>query len=555
MFKTVNRKIILILLILMIPFVANLTILFTTLSSIENDGVSINQAGSQRMRTMLIGMYTLDYVDSIENDNSAEQSKEVLIKEINEYKAIMIGLVNGDEARGIVATDNQDIINSIKTVNAEIDSFLVPIENALEGEISDDIKEHIVNSALPLKNKINTIVSSYQENYDQKIVTLKVIETSMLGFGIFIFFISILVSKNLISKPLQKLLIRLKDISKGEGDLTARVDIKTGDELEELGETFNEFISVIQKIIQGLKDNILTLSSVSSNIQNASEDLNVSFKQISEQINEVSDMSQANAGVAEEVNASVIELDDNGQMALKQVGETLTQTESVVSYVNEGDQSVKEVLKSNEAVVESNDNTLLVIEGLQKASVEIGNTITLIESIAEQTNLLALNASIEAARAGEHGRGFEVVAEEVRKLAEESKNSVQLIVSSVNNIQSSSKQAYDAINDGSAKSQISVEKAKDAKVKFEQILEVVNEIKELSVVSERLTNNQSMITTEISSAIDEVTSSSIESAESVDSINTIVENQVGNFDSISVSIHNLHNQVETLRSLSDQFKV
>jgi len=531
----------------MIPFILNVSFLFITLDNIENDGVAINKAGSQRMRTMLIGMYTFDYIDKTLDGQDGSSSKEMLINEIANYRNIMEELKKN--------TRNQEIISYLESAEVSMASYLSPIENVINEDVNKEIRKHIIDNALPLKNQIHEIVNMYQENYDNKIFYLKIVEMTMLVFGLIIFALSLFLSRRLINKPINTLLTRIRDISEGKGDLTVRVNIETGDELEEFGTILNSFLDVIQSIIAEIKNNISTTVSVSEELEQTSDNLINSFDHISNQINEVSDVSQSNAGVAEEVNASVIELDMNGQKTLMQVNETLNRSEEVMEFVKNGEFSIDEVLEANMSVQSANKKTFEIMGHLESASEEIGNAVKFIESIAEQTNLLALNASIEAARAGEHGRGFAVVAEEVRKLAEESKNSVQMIISSIDNICVSSNEAIKAVSQGNEKSITSLKKAEDAKSKFNDIRKAVDSIGNLLKESEILTKTQSRITTEISTAVDEVTNASVETAESIDSINIIVEEQIANFDSINNSIFCLTEQVELLERLSNKFKV
>jgi len=555
MLKTIKRKIIFILLLLMVPFILNVLFLFSTLENLENDGVAINLAGSQRMRTMLLGMYTLDYLDDIENGENAESSKEILTAELAKYKKIMKGLVDGDKDLELNENPNEDIVNKITTVNKSIDNYITPIENAINGTIAQGLDEHIIDNALTLKNDINDIVLMYQKNYDSKIKFLKIIESSMLIFGCAIFFVSVVVSKKLITMPINNLLVKMNDIAKGEGDLTSRVDINTGDELESLGHAFNSFIEKIQILINELKEDIEFISTATYDIQDASDLVNSGINSISNQVNEVSDVAQINAGVSEEVNASIIELEHNAKNISDQMNENAKKSHEVEVFTKLGDQSITEVLESNNLVMESNKNTKEIIIELRKSSEDIGNVVTLIKSIAEQTNLLALNASIEAARAGEQGRGFAVVADEVRKLAEESKTSVQSIVEAINYIQGASIKAVEAIEDGNIKSNNSVERAKEAKEQFEKILESVYEIKEFSEESANLSNKQARITEEISNATDQVTQTSVENAASVDEINSIIDNQVKSFATITENISRLNMQTNQLKELSDKFKV
>lgn len=555
MLKTIKRKIIFILLLLMVPFILNGIFLFTTLKKLENDGVAINLSGSQRMRTMLLGMYTLDYLDDIEERENTEKSKEVLKTELKKYNQIMDGLAHGDETLGLNKNSNQDLVNKVVSADKNLHNYIEPIENAINGNISEDLRNHIIANALPLKNEINDIVLMYQKDYDDKIMWLKIVEISMLIFAFAIFFVSIMFSKKLITTPVNNLLSKMNDIADGEGDLTSRVNINTGDELESLGNAFNSFVEKIQILINELKKDIEFISNATYDIQGASDLVSSSINSISNQVNEVSDVAQINAGVSEEVNASIVELEHNAKNISDQMDENAKKSYEVEKFTKLGDQSITEVLESNNLVMESNKNTKEIIIELRRSSEDIGNVVTLIKSIAEQTNLLALNASIEAARAGEQGRGFAVVAEEVRKLAEESKTSVESIVEAINYIQDASKNAVEAIEDGNIKSNNSVERAKEAKEQFEKILKSVYEIKEFSEESAHLSNKQAQITEGISNATDQVTQTSVENAASVDEINSIIDNQVKSFSTITENISRLNMQTKQLKEISDKFKV
>ncbi len=555
MIKTINRKIIFVLVLLMIPFALNLIILLDALQNFEDDGVAINLAGSQRMRTMLLGMYTLDYLTATDNGNDTEKTREVLETELAKFVKIMDGLIEGDDDFGIGANENEYIIDALIKARENLDNFIAPIESIVAGESAEGLREHVMLNAIPLRNEIHKIVGMYQEAYDGKINRLKAMQFTMLGVGIAIFILSIVLANKLISKPVNELLESMKDISDGGGDLTQRVAIKTGDELEELGNAFNKFVEVIQSIIAELKEDIVAISSVTGKIQNETEDSDVRLEKIANQVNQVSDVAQANAGVAEEVNASVVELEESSIGILERVEDMANKSLEVETNTENGNVFIGEVQEATSLVMESSINTLGIIRELDKSSGEISDVVNLIEGIAEQTNLLALNASIEAARAGEHGKGFKVVAEEVRKLAEESKNAVYSIIEATKQIQSASINVFTAIEDGNTKSADSVKKVIETKQKFDEILNLSHEIKEISEQSSSFTKAQRNITSEITLAIDQVTEASVENANAVDDINANIESQVVSHTTITESIGELNEMMNKLRSLSDRFKV
>lgn len=552
---SINKKIITLGLLLMLPFFVNLIVLTSTLSDMENDGAAINLTGSQRMRTVLLGMYTIEYMDAIEQRRDTTQSKELLVTELELYEEIVNGLVNGDKALGLIPLKTEEFQSQVNLVQEKSQAFVEPIKKALEGEEIVDLRVHILENAIPLRGEFNNVVGLYQDHYDMKIAYLKWIEMIMLVIGLAIFIATVVLSQVVLIRPVKGMVKKMEDIADGEGDLTGRVVIKTKDELEALGHAFNRFMDTMQGVITKMKTDIDITTHATVDIKDATSQANTGLNHISRQINEVSDVAQGNAGVAEQVNASITEMEHNAKNVTEQMTKTATKSTEVESFIISGNESINDVSESNERVMASNQKTLELIEAVKVAGNDIGDMVGLIEAIAEQTNLLALNASIEAARANEHGRGFAVVAEEIRKLAEQSKDSVQAIVSAIDKMQNASEAAFIAIEDGNEKSSLSVKRATEAKEQFEKILYAVQEIRFLSEESSKLSDNQAKITEEIASAIDHVTQASIENATAVDEINSIIEQQSVSFDMINTNVSKLNQQSQELKQVSGQFKV
>lgn len=191
------------------------------------------------------------------------------------------------------------------------------------------------------------------------------------------------------SRAIRQVTARIKDITEGEGDLTARIQSQRRDEIGELAQQFNAFINRIDDTLQSVSHSTVSLQHASTEIAKGSQEL---------------------ASRTEQAAAN-----------LQQTSASMEQIAAVVNNASESAQQANQLALSTRDIAHKGLNTMQSVQktmgSISESSSQIGEIVTMIESIAFQTNILALNASVEAARAGEHGRGFAVVAQEVRILA------------------------------------------------------------------------------------------------------------------------------------------
>jgi methyl-accepting chemotaxis protein len=203
--------------------------------------------------------------------------------------------------------------------------------------------------------------------------------------------VSLVIAKG-ITGPLQATVGMLRDIAEGEGDLTKRLDVASGDELGELAIWFNRFMDNLQSILQQVRGTAASVASASQQLSAASEEISSGAQEQASSLEET-------ASSLEEITSTIKHNSDNSQSASQLAG-------GARDVAEQGGRVVSEAVGAMSAI--------------NQASKQIADIITTIDEIAFQTNLLALNAAVEAARAGEQGRGFAVVAAEVRNLAQRS---------------------------------------------------------------------------------------------------------------------------------------
>jgi len=227
-----------------------------------------------------------------------------------------------------------------------------------------------------------------------------------------------------VSKALNRMIIMVKDLAEGEGDLTKRLQIVTHDELGELAKWFNTFLDKVHHIIS-------QVAGTAEQVANASEELNATSQQIT-----------ANS---EETSAQADVVSKAAQTVSQNLQTVATGAEEMGASIKEIAKNATEAARVATAAVKVAEATTVTVSKLGDSSTEIGQVIKVITSIAQQTNLLALNATIEAARAGEAGKGFAVVANEVKELAKETARATEDISRRIEAIQTDTKAAVDAI--------------------------------------------------------------------------------------------------------------
>jgi methyl-accepting chemotaxis protein len=268
----------------------------------------------------------------------------------------------------------------------------------------------------------------------------------------------------------------LQSIARGDGDLTQRVNVESNDEIGAMIELFNSFLDKLQRTIRQTIEAANPLGQVSKELYKLTQGSEENAKSQQHHTDSITRDILTMTGSIQEVAQRSQQASDEANSAARQAATAREHVGSLSTGISDLGDSVMGAVKA--------------MEQLEEETQEVGSVLTVIRSIAEQTNLLALNAAIEAARAGEQGRGFAVVADEVRNLAQKTAASTAEIQQIIQRLQNSANTVLNVMTSNGEKSRASIERSIEATQLLEAIAGTVNQIDELNAGIAQFTQEQ-----------------------------------------------------------------
>ena len=426
--------------------------------------------------------------------------------------------------------DSQQIANMANLKRGEVTYTVDKAQGRIELYLPFGIGQTDARWTLMLQLPLNAVMADLQKLQGDLDAQRKSDTFGMAMVGLLIAGIGLLVIWLVghgIARPLKQMVAMLDDIAQGEGDLTRRLTSDRADELGSIAKGFNTFLAKLQVMITQVVTSVQSVSDSSEHTADIAIRTNIGVHKQMAEIDQV-------ATAVHEMTATA-----------QDVARNATQAAQAASHADQaaaqGMQIVRDTSNSIGVLAIEIGKAVGVVQTLAKDSENINAILTAIRGIAEQTNLLALNAAIEAARAGEQGRGFAVVADEVRNLAQKTQKATEEIQTMIQQLQQGTRDVVRVMEDSQNRTDESVQHAAKAAEALETITQAVSVINDMN--------------TQIASAAEEQSAVADDINRNVINIGQVANEVAGGADESSAASADLTKLAEQQRRLINQFKV
>lgn len=421
--------------------------------------------------------------------NSAVAAGELAT--LDEARKVLQEIASKQQELQVLAKDNSTRSDELQGWRSAIqryaDNALAASEQLIKGSASfEDLRPNLDRMASDLSQaqKLGDVFRNHAyEDFQTTLAQARTdnATTTRVGYGLSILLValvsigSLLVIRGIMGN-VHGVIDSLKAIARGDGDLTRRVNVDSNDEIGEMIQLFNGFLDKLQGTIRQIIEAASPLGQMSKELYRLTQGAEENAKSQQGHTDSIGRDIQT-------MTSSIQEVAHRSQQASEEAGAASRQADTAQKSIGSLSSSISDLGTSVMGAVQA-------MEQLEEETQQVGSVLTVIRSIAEQTNLLALNAAIEAARAGEQGRGFAVVADEVRNLAQKTAASTAEIQQIIQRLQNSANGVLSVMTSNGEKAQASIERSVEATHILEAITQAVSQINQLNAGIAQFTHEQ-----------------------------------------------------------------